>query len=130
MNEQVESPVGVYGNLYSHISVPTVSFRINGPSIQLYIFRRCQGLSRVAIRVRRPPLVLFSLPTGAENWLLGSVIEIQAFLVTLLQNFNISPADHQPQIRRARAGMEAPLVLGEEYKGTQLPLKITAIRSA
>jgi len=67
---------------------------------------------------------------GAENRLLSSVIEIQAFLVTLLQKFNISHADHQPQIRRTRAGMEAPLVLGEEHKGTQLPLKITAIRDA
>jgi len=55
---------------------------------------------------------------------------MQAFLVTLVRKFEISPADHHPQIRRARVGLEVPLVLGEEYKGTQLPLKITAIVDA
>ena len=55
---------------------------------------------------------------------------MQAFLVTLLRKFDISLADHHPQIRRARLGLMAPIVLGEEYKGTQLPLKITVIRSA
>jgi len=55
---------------------------------------------------------------------------MQAFLVTLIRKFDISHADHHPQIRKAKSGLMIPLVLGEEYKGTQLPLKITAIRSA
>jgi len=59
---------------------------------------------------------------------LDSVIEMQAFLVTLVHKFDISLADHHPQIRRTKTGVMGPLVLGEEYKGTQLPLKITAIR--
>ena len=67
-------------------------------------------------------------PEDAKNWLMDSVIEIQAFLVALVRKFDVSHADHQPQIRRAKSGMMFPLVLGEEYKGTQLPLKITAIR--
>jgi len=67
-------------------------------------------------------------PRDAETWLLDSVIEMQAFLVALIPRFDVSHADHQPQIRRARPGIMLPLVLGEEYKGTQLPLKITAIR--
>jgi len=66
----------------------------------------------------------------AENRFLDSVVEMQIFLVTLLRAFNISQADHHPQIKRARSGLMVPLVLGEEYKGTQLPLKITAIRNA
>jgi len=86
MNEQAESPVGVYGNL------STFSGGVRG----------CLG------------------------WGLA-VIEIQAFLVTLVRRFDISHADHHPQIRRTRIGVMAPLVLGEEYKGPQLPLKITAI---
>ena len=53
---------------------------------------------------------------------------MQAFLVTLIRKFDISCADHYPQIRRTKFGMLTPLVLGEEYKGTQLPLKITAMR--
>jgi len=54
---------------------------------------------------------------------------MQAFLVTLLRKFDISHADRHPQVRRARLGLMAPIVLGEEHKGTQLPLKITAIRN-
>ena len=53
---------------------------------------------------------------------------MQAFLVTLVRKFDVSYADHQPQIKRAKSGMMFPLVLGEEYKGTQLPLKIAAIK--
>jgi len=55
------------------------------------------------------------------------VLEMQAFLVTLIRKFDISHADHQPQIKRNRPGIMAPFVLGEEYKGVQLPLKITTI---
>jgi hypothetical protein len=55
---------------------------------------------------------------------------MQAFLVTVVRKFDISHADHHPQIRRSRTGMMVPLVLGEEHKGTQLPLKITVIRDA
>ena len=55
---------------------------------------------------------------------------MQAFLVTLIRKFDVSQAGHHPQIRRARPGMVVPLVLGEEHKGAQLPLKITAIRNA
>ena len=75
------------------------------------------------------PFISFTPSRDSEHRPLGSVIEIQAFLVTLLQKFDISHADHQPQIRRAKPGMLVPLVLGEEHKGTQLPLKITAIRN-
>jgi len=90
MSEQVESPVGVYGNL-STFSGGIMS---------------CIG------------------------WRFA-VIEMQAFLVTLIRKFDISHADHHPQIRKARSGiMTVPLVLGEEYKGTQLPLKITVVRNA
>jgi len=54
---------------------------------------------------------------------------MQAFLVTLIQKFDISLADSHPQIRRIKTAgfIPSPVVIGEEYKGTQLPLKITAI---
>jgi len=73
------------------------------------------------------PFILFG---DAEKCLFGSVVEMQIFLVTLLREFYISQADHHPQIKRARSGLMVPVVLGEEYKGTQLPLKISAIRNA
>ena len=62
MNEQVESPVGMYGNLYGHTSIPMVLLGIDFPSVQFYILRRCQGLPRVAIRVRWSPFMTFPLP--------------------------------------------------------------------
>ena len=71
-----------------------------------------------------------SLFRDAENYFLDRVIELQAFLVTLVRKFDISHADHHPQIKRVKTGVLIPLVLGEEYKGAQLPLKITAIRNA
>jgi len=58
-----------------------------------------------------------------------AVLEMQAFLVALIRKFEISHADQHPQIRRVKSILTIPLVLGEEYKGTQLPLKITAIRN-
>ena len=83
------------------------------------------GDSRVLI------ISYFIRPLGdTESYFLDSVMEIQAFMVTLIRKFDISPADHHPQIRRAKSGASAPIVLGEEYKGAQLPLKITAIREA
>ena len=92
------------------------------------ILRRRYGLHWVAICVRLSP-ISFTFLGDAENCLSDSVVEMQIFLVTLLREFYISQADHHPQIRRARSGLMVPLVLGEEYKGTQLPLKISAIRS-
>ena len=55
---------------------------------------------------------------------------MQSFLVTLIRKFDISHADHQPQIKRTKSAMMTPIVLGEEHKGAQLPLKITVVRSA
>ena len=130
MNEQVDSPVGVYGNLYGD----AWSFG-----------RAVEYLSLIRPALRSPEalgaawggdsrtltfLDIFRSPWDAEDCPFGSIIEMQAFLVTLIRKFDISPADHYPQIRRARPGMEVPLVLGEEHKGTQLPLKISAVRNA
>ena len=84
----------------------------------------------MAVRVSRPSFAPFAHCRDAENRPFGSVIEMQAFLVTLIRKFDISHADHQPQIRTLKSGLLIPVVLGEEHKGTQLPLKITAIRSA
>lgn len=56
-------------------------------------------------------LVVFDItrpPWDAET-ALDRVIEMQAFLVTLIRKFDISLPDHHPQIRRARPGMGVPL---------------------
>ena len=72
----------------------------------------------------------FRSPRDTENRPLDRIIEMQAFLVTLIRKFDVSHADHHPQIRRTKSGVLVPVVLGEEYKGTQLPLKITALKNA
>ena len=72
----------------------------------------------------------FALPQNAEIRPPDSVIEIQAFLVTIVRRFDISHTDHNPQLKRARSGVMVPVVLGEEYTDPQLPLKIAAIRGA
>jgi len=54
---------------------------------------------------------------------------MQAFLVALIPKFDVSHANHHPQIKRVKTGLMIPVVLGEEHKGTQLPLKITAVRN-
>ena len=64
-----------------------------------------------------------------EHCLLGSIIEMQAFLVTLIRKFDISPTNYHPQIKMAKCGpLVSSLVLGKEYKRAQLPLRITVIR--
>ena len=77
-------------------------------------------------------LVIYTsrFPQDADNRPLCSLMEIQTFLVTLVQKYDVSQADHLPQIRRARPGMEVPIVLGEEHKGSQLPLKISTLQNA
>ena len=51
MNEQVESPVGVYGNLYGDVGLSTEPSSIDLPSAQLHILWRRQELPGMAIRV-------------------------------------------------------------------------------
>ena len=70
---------------------------------------------------------LVQSPKDTEECPFDSIIEMQAFLVTLIRRFDISLTDKQPQIRRAGSGVLVPSVRGEEQKGSQLPLKITAI---
>ena len=79
----------------------------------------------MAVRVRSSHLI--HSPKDTEDRSFDSVIELQAFLVTLIRRFDISHTDKQPQIRRIGSGAMIALVPGEEDKGPQLPLKITAI---
>jgi hypothetical protein len=46
-------------------------------------------------------------------------------LVTLVRQFDFSPAGDGKEIKMKRSGMIAPMVVGEEHKGPQMPLKVT-----
>jgi len=74
---------------------------------------------------------LLTFSTGARScigWRFA-VAETRAFLVTLVREFSFSiPEGVKIRHRINRPGMLAPLVIGEEHKGPQLPLVITPIR--
>lgn len=77
----------------------------------------------------RKPAVFTPTPiqTGILIQTHRSLAEIQAFLVTLVREFDFSIPEGR-NIRTARPGMLVPIVIGEEDKGPQLPLKITPVR--
>jgi len=58
----------------------------------------------------------------------NSVIEMHTFLVTLVRQFDFSLPDNGQEIRTLRRGLIMPVVTGEEQKGPQLPLMVTALR--
>ena len=53
-----------------------------------------------------------------------SVIELQAFVVELLSNFEFSAAPKTEKIRREAALVMVPTIEGEVKNGSQLPLRV------
>ena len=58
-----------------------------------------------------------------------SVIEMHTFVVTLIRQFKFALPDDGPRIRRWRSGLIVPVIVGEEHKGAQLPLKVTRLEN-
>jgi len=52
---------------------------------------------------------------------------MHTLLVTLVRKYDFSLPDNGQEIRTLRPGLVLPVVVGEEHKGPQLPLKITAL---
>ena len=52
------------------------------------------------------------------------VIELHTFLVTLIRHFDFSLPDNGQEIKKTRT---MPVVVGEEHKGPQMPLKVTIL---
>jgi len=52
---------------------------------------------------------------------------MHTLLVTLIRRYNFSLPDNGQEITALRTGLAVPAVAGEEDKGPQLPLKITAL---
>lgn len=57
----------------------------------------------------------------------ASVIELQLFLARLVREFQFSEVEDK-HIKMWRPGLVVPTVVGEEDKGPQLPLKVSAVR--
>ena len=73
------------------------------------------------------PVVVFDPIESLIDTLFFSVIEVQAFIARLVREFQFSVVEEK-QIRVCRAGVLMPTVVGEEDKGVQLPLKVSAVR--
>ena len=58
-----------------------------------------------------------------------SVIEMHAFLATLIRQFDFSLPDGGQRMQGigTRPGILTPIVVGEEHKGPQMPIKVTAL---
>lgn len=52
---------------------------------------------------------------------------MQAFIARLVREFQFALVEGKP-IRVCRPGLLVPTVVGEEEKGVQLPLKVSAVR--
>ena len=54
---------------------------------------------------------------------------MHTFLVTLIKQFDFSLPENGQEIWMMRPGTLIPVVVGEEHKGPQAPLKVTALRN-
>jgi len=63
------------------------------------------------------------------GWLPASnnVIEVHTFLVTLLRHFDFSLAGNGQEVKKVGSGVIIPMVVEEEHKGPQVPLRVTAL---
>jgi hypothetical protein len=54
---------------------------------------------------------------------------MHTFLVTLVRQFEFSLPENGQEVKRqsGRPGFLSPLVVGEEHKGPEMPLKVTAL---
>ena len=76
------------------------------------------------------PFFTVEKPTESKSDLAKSVLEMHTFLVTLVRQFDLSLSDDGREVREMRpVGNIAPVVAGEELKGPQLWLKVTALRN-
>jgi hypothetical protein len=77
------------------------------------------GVSRESSRYRY--LLWFN------NCLWQSLLEMQALLIELVENFEFSPPPGDIDVKRGMAAIMIPMVKGQEKKGKQLFLTVTPI---
>ncbi|KAI0719203.1 PAH-inducible cytochrome P450 monooxygenase PC-PAH 1 [Fomitopsis betulina] len=57
-----------------------------------------------------------------------TVIELQAIVVELLENFAFAIPEDKPDIQRVAGGLMIPMIRGRPELGSQMPLKVTPIK--
>ena len=68
-----------------------------------------------------------TISSAHSNVAPNSIIELQAFIARLVREFQFSEVKGKP-ITMWRPGLVVPTVRGEEDKGPQLPLRVSAVR--
>ncbi|KIY53214.1 cytochrome P450 [Fistulina hepatica ATCC 64428] len=63
---------------------------------------------------------------GCIGWRIA-VLELQAFLIQLIGNFELTMTPKSDKVRRQASVVMSPVVEGEREKGTQLPLTVRAV---
>lgn len=99
---------------------------------QLDVRRGVEIVHWLEICVRRSLTIhSFNTSTHSDPSPTCRVIELQAFLVDLIGNFEFSLTPEAQRVRREAAGVMTPTIEGQVEKGTQLPLRISvALRDA
>ena len=65
----------------------------------------------------------------SRSFAIGSIIELHTFLVTLVRQFDFSLPENGQKVKKMGPGFVTPLVVGEEHKGPQMPLKVTVLEN-
>ena len=55
------------------------------------------------------------------------MIEMQAFVSDLVENFKFGLPEDGPEIVRAPLGVMSPMVKGKLHEGMQMPIHVTAV---
>lgn len=79
------------------------------------------------VRVLPSSSMLPCIDSGCSRWRF-TVLEIQAVLVELLENFQFTLPDIKPDIQRVPAGVTIPMIRNKTQLGSQMPLKITPVK--
>ena len=81
------------------------------------------------LRKSRPFTIRNQRPTAQLIDYIESVIEMHAFLVTLVRQFDFSLPNNGQEIKRSRTVGIVPVVIGEEHRGPQMPLRVSALEN-
>lgn len=124
-NEKTETPLGMYANLYvlRLLDKPRLTyFRYT----KAHFLRGGKRVYRLEVRVSHRLQIQWDV-AETHSTHQNSLVETQAFLVTLIREFSFSIPEGR-KVRTARPGILVPMVVGEEDKGPQLPLIVTPVR--
>ena len=130
MDQKRESPVGVYSNLcviYFDDRCPHRRLRrfdIVPPSPEVHLVASDGDLGKFL-----DPISFPGVKTD-HAFAANSVIQIHTFLVTLIKQFEFSLLDDGHEAKGMKSSrFLVPIVVGEEHKGPQMPLKVTVLRN-